>query len=275
MAYISLRNVTLDYPIYGSVRSLRKVLFSGLGGITGGRIEREGRGDRVVVRALKNLNIEIGHGDRVGLIGHNGAGKSTLLRVLAGVFTPTSGDIVVDGTVSPLFSSAPGLDPDDTGYENLINCGVFLGLTRAQIAERTPEIVAVSGLGEYMDLPVRTYSAGMVTRLGFALATSIDPDILLLDEGLAAGDARFAEEAARRIESLVARSNILVFASHAEALIEMMCNRALLLEHGQIVADGPVADILKEYHAKIHHAEAANGEHESADGVAPPEPAVK
>lgn len=252
MASISLRNVTLDYPIYGTARSFRKILFKSVAGITGGQIQREG--ERVVVRALAGLNLEIGHGDRVGLLGHNGAGKSTLLRILARVFEPTSGEAIMNGKVSPLFSAAPGLDPDDTGYENLINCGMFLGLSRHQVAERVADIVSFSELGDYMDLPVRTYSTGMVMRFGFALATSIDPDILLLDEGLGAGDARFAERAAARIRSLIARSSILIFASHDDTLIKMMCNRAVLLEHGQVVADGDVNRVLKEYHARQHAA---------------------
>lgn len=251
MASISLRNVTLDYPIYGTARSFRKILFKSVSGFTGGNIHREGaHGERVVVRALAGLTLDIGHGDRVGLLGHNGAGKSTLLRVLAKVFAPTAGELVMDGKISPLFSAVPGLDMDDTGYENLINCGIFLGLTRQEIADRTADIIEFSELGDYMDLPVRTYSAGMVTRLGFALATSINPDILLLDEGLGAGDARFTERAAKRIESLVARASILVFASHADLLIKMMCNRALLLDHGQAVAYGDVTDVLKEYHLR-------------------------
>lgn len=248
MASIRLHNLTLDYPIYGTARSFRKILFKGVSGITGGNIHRDG--ERVVVRALAGLTLDIGHGDRVGLLGHNGAGKSTLLRVLAHVFEPTSGELVMDGKVSPLFSAVPGLDPDDTGYENLVNCGMFLGLTRHEIAKRRDDIVEFSELGDYMDLPVRTYSAGMVTRLGFALATSIDPDILLLDEGLGAGDARFAERAARRIESLIERSSILVFASHDDSLIKMMCNRALLLEHGQAVAYGGVDEVLEQYHER-------------------------
>jgi ABC-type polysaccharide/polyol phosphate transport system ATPase subunit len=129
---------------------------------------------------------------------------------------------------------------------------MFLGLSRQQIAERTDDIVSFSELGDYMDLPVRTYSTGMVMRFGFALATSIDPDILLLDEGLGAGDARFAERAADRIRSLITRSSILIFASHDDSLIKMMCNRAVLLEHGQIVADGEVDHVLKEYHERQH-----------------------
>ena len=226
MTTVIANNVTNDFPIYGTGhRSLRHTLFARTGGLI--RHEPAGR---------HRQSFTLTSGDRLGLIGHNGAGKSTLLRVLAGVYTPDSGSIRVDGRVSPLFNSVPGLDPDDSGYENIKTCGMFLGMGFDEINRKLQDIVDFCELGEYLELPVRTYSTGMVTRLGFAIATSIDPDILLLDEGLGTGDARFATRAEERLKSLVNRSSILVLASHSDALIKSMCNRSALLEKGHVVA---------------------------------------
>jgi ABC-type polysaccharide/polyol phosphate transport system ATPase subunit len=183
----------------------------------------------------------------LGIIGHNGAGKSTLLRVLAGVYVPTSGRVTIEGRVSALFNTSPGLDSDDTGFENIVTCGLFLGMSRADIRAKTPEIAEFTELGDYLNLPVRTYSAGMITRLAFAIATSIDPEILVLDEGLSAGDARFAEHAEQRVDELVKRSSILIIASHAEGLIRSMCNRAMLLESGRVVTIGEVDEVIETY----------------------------
>jgi ABC-type polysaccharide/polyol phosphate transport system ATPase subunit len=247
LASIVLEDVTVDFPVYGSHRSWRKDL---LGGTAGGLIRRDGNNKgHVVVRALDDINLEISDGDKLGLIGHNGAGKSTLLRVLAGVYAPSSGDITIAGHVSPLFASAPGLDIDDTGFENIITCGLFLGMSRQEIARKTPEIESVSQLGQYLSLPVRTYSTGMMVRLGFAIATSLDPEILLLDEGLSAGDAQFTERMTHRVKALIERSSILVLASHSDALIKDMCNKAVLLEQGRVVAAGTVDEVLQRYHA--------------------------
>ena len=244
-------NVTIDFPIYGTGhRSLRHTLFARTGGLIRHEPAGRHRQQRVVVRALDNVSFTLTSGDRLGLIGHNGAGKSTLLRVLAGVYTPDSGSIRVDGRVSPLFNSVPGLDPDDSGYENIKTCGMFLGMGFDEINRKLQDIVDFCELGEYLELPVRTYSTGMVTRLGFAIATSIDPDILLLDEGIAAGDARFAARAEGRMQALIQRTRILVLASHSDALITSMCNRAMLLEKGHIVEIGPIDEVIKRDHQR-------------------------
>lgn len=246
MASIDVDNVTIDFPIYGaSRRSLRQTLF----GRTGGLIRHEGQhNSRVIVRALENVSFKLKDGDRIGLIGHNGAGKTTLLRTLAGVYRPDAGKITINGKVSPLFTAAPGLDLEDSGFENIKTCSMFLGMSPAEIEYKLPEIVEFCELGEYLELPVRTYSAGMVTRLCFAIATSIDPDILLLDEGIAAGDARFAARAEGRMNSLIERTRILVLASHSDGMIRQMCNVALVLEKGHAVAFGPVEEMIGEYH---------------------------
>jgi len=255
LASVVVNNVTIDFPIYGSThRSLRQTLFAR----TGGLIRREGhRHKRVVVRALDKISFQLDHGDRLGLIGHNGAGKSTLLKALAGVYWPDFGSIRIEGRISPLFVSAPGLDLEDSGYENIKTCGMFLGMNSDEIERKAPEIAEFCELGEYLELPVRTYSAGMITRLCFAIATSIDPDILLLDEGLAAGDARFAARAEDRMQALIQRTRILVLASHSDALIKGMCNKGALMEKGRILAIGPVKDILAQYHQhNVEHAAA-------------------
>jgi ABC-type polysaccharide/polyol phosphate transport system ATPase subunit len=206
----------------------------------------------VVVRALDQVSLKLGHGDRLGILGHNGAGKSTLLRVLAGVYEPAAGRVAIEGRVSPLFNSSPGLDLDDTGHENIITCGLLLGMSHAGIVAKAPEIAEFSELGEYLDLPVRMYSTGMLTRLCFAIATAIDPEILLLDEGLGAGDARFAERAQRRLDGLIERSSIMALASHSEGLIRSLCNRALLLESGRVAALGEVDEVIEAYRSARH-----------------------
>lgn len=241
MAEIVLANVVTEFPIYGAQPSLRKTLF---GGLIGGSAETR---KRVVIRALDGVSLTLCHGDQVGIVGHNGAGKSTLLRVLAGIYQPSVGSIAIDGRVSPLFNVSPGLDMDDTGYENILTCGLLLGMSRQEIERKLPEIEGFVELGDHLSLPVRTYSTGMLLRLGFAIATAIDPEILLLDEGLGAGDARFAARAAQRVEALIKRSSIMVLASHSDGLIRQMCNRAILLDRGRVLADGPTEEVLEIY----------------------------
>jgi ABC-type polysaccharide/polyol phosphate transport system ATPase subunit len=249
-------NVTIDFPIYGaSHRSLRQTLLARNGGLI--RHEGAGRQQRIIIRALDNVSFTLRNGDRLGLIGHNGAGKSTLLKVLAGVYTPDSGSIRIEGRVSPLFNAAPGLDPDDNGYENIKTCGMFLGMSSEEIDRKLPDIVDFCELGEYLDLPVRTYSTGMVARLGFAIATAIEPDILLLDEGLGAGDARFAARAESRMQGLIQRTRILVLASHSDPLIRSMCNRAILLEKGRVIELGPIDEVINHYHQRPTEAHVA------------------
>lgn len=249
MAVLTLDRVTVDFPIYDSPKAFRSTLRA----VTGGQIKRDTRTPkRVTVRALDDVSLTLKDGDRLGLIGHNGAGKSTLLRVCAKVYAPTQGHIFAEGKISPLFNLAPGLDCDDTGYENIMTCGLFLGMTRNEIVRKTPDIAEFSGLGEYLFLPVRTYSSGMLTRLSFSIATAIDPQILILDEGLGAGDAQFAEQARQRVDALISRSSILILASHSDALIQSMCNRAILMQSGTIIREGPVKDVLDTYKSAPH-----------------------
>jgi ABC-2 type transport system ATP-binding protein/lipopolysaccharide transport system ATP-binding protein len=243
MAFISLDDVSIDIPVFNAdSRSIRKTVI-GFGGT--GRLSGEGR--HVNARALNHLSLELRDGDRVGLVGLNGAGKTTLLRALAGVYPPTSGRIAVEGRIASLFDASLGLDPESTGYENILLKGLHLGLSKAEIEHKMDDIVAFTELEDYLALPVRTYSAGMSLRLAFAVITSINPDIILMDEWLGVGDAVFLEKARRRLEEFVSRSRIMVLASHSEDLIRSVCNRAVLMNQGNIVNDGDVNDIYAQY----------------------------
>jgi ABC-type polysaccharide/polyol phosphate transport system ATPase subunit len=246
MSTIVVDNVYLDFPIYGSHRSLRKALFQRA---TGGFIRHNKVDhDRIVINALAGVSLRLADGDRLGLIGHNGAGKSTLLKVLAGVYEPTVGRVMASGTITSLFDMVPGMDMEDTGYESIVTAGLLLGLSRAEIEKAIPEIERFSELGEYLSLPIRTYSTGMITRLGFSLATTLKPDILLIDEGIGAGDARFAERASAKMKELTGSSNILVLASHSEELLSSLCNRAALMRAGKIIETGAIGEMFEVYH---------------------------
>ena len=246
MTSLVLDNVCVDFPIYGLQRSLRRVLFDRA---TGAFVQHER--DRVTVKALRNISFALKEGDRLALVGHNGAGKSTLLKTIAGVYQPVQGRILVNGTVTPLFDVLPGIDPEDTAYENIRTAGMLFGLSPVEIEQIMPDVEEFSELGEYMGLPVRTYSTGMTMRLGFAFATAMEPGILLLDEGVGAGDARFMQRAAKRMEDFVGRSRIVVFASHSNTLVEKMCNKAALMQGGRMLAIGGVKDILERYEVLV------------------------
>ena len=264
MASVVLENVNVDFPIYGAQqRSLHKAIFKRA---TGGSIERNGRNqDRVTVKALTDVSLTLQDGDRLGLIGHNGSGKSTLLKLIAGIYQPLSGRVKVEGRVTPLFDAMPGLDSEDSGYENIITSGMLIGMTRRQIEAKIPEIEEFCELGEYLTLPVRTYSTGMTMRLGFALVTALDPGVLLMDEGFGTGDLRFAERAEARMSDFIGRSQIMVLASHSDNTIRSMCNKAVLMEAGRIVAFGPVNEICDRYYESVHMLPQA--ENEQATGV--------
>jgi ABC-type polysaccharide/polyol phosphate transport system ATPase subunit len=249
VAAVVLENVHIAFPVYGAQRSLRLALFERA---TGGIIQREQQHqDRVVVRALNGVSIALHDGDRVGLVGHNGAGKSTLLRAMAGIYEPTSGRILVEGRITPLFDTIPGLDGEDSGYENIITAGMLHGMTMPEIERLIPEIEEFSELGEYLALPYRTYSSGMATRLGFSIATAINPEILLMDEGVGAGDARFAERASRRLTAFIDKSHILVLASHSESLLRDNCSKGVLMRSGEVRAVGPLDDVLEQYREEV------------------------
>ena len=244
MSCLRLRDVCLQYPIYGPRRrSLKQSLFNLK---VGGAIEQDAHGNMNVL-ALRNITIEINDGDRVALIGRNGAGKSTLLRVLSGAYRPQRGEVETEGRVSTLFNVRLGMDPEATGYENIVLRGLVLGLTKNEITSRVNEIAKQSELDSFLDMPVRTYSDGMILRLAFAISTSINPDILLMDEWIGAGDEQFLENAQKRLLDLVSQSNILVLATHRLHLIQNLCNKAMLLDHGVLRCYGPVDDVIRAY----------------------------
>lgn len=246
MAFIRVDGVTLHLPIYNfQSRSLRNVLLS-VG--TGGNIRREAHNYAVVV-ALDNLSVTIGDGDRLALIGHNGAGKSTLLRLMAGLYHPTNGRVEREGRVSTLFDMGLGMDSDATGYENIYLSGYSRGFTKEEIDELVDPIADFAELGEYINLPMRIYSSGMQARLIFSIATTIEPDILLIDEVFGAGDANFVNKAQQRMQSLLTRSRIVVFASHSAALVQQICNLGLVMDRGHGVFFGPVGEALNRYAA--------------------------
>jgi len=252
MAAIELDNVSVDFVIYqGSSRSLKKTL---LHSSTSGIIKHDPR-HRVFVQALDRVSLKLEHGDRVGLIGGNGAGKTTLLRTMAGVYEPTGGRIRVAGQVTPLFDLSIGFDGDASGYDNIRMRAAYLGVPRAEIERRMDDIAAFTELGDHLDLPVRTYSAGMTLRLAFGAATAVDAEILLMDEWLAVSDAQFLEKAERRAEEFVSRASILVVASHVESVLRRLCNKLLWLDSGRVVMMGPVEEVLAHYHNKARTAE--------------------
>jgi ABC-type polysaccharide/polyol phosphate transport system ATPase subunit len=245
MAHIKLNHASVDFPVFGAAKNLRLAL---IGGLTGGKIlPKSLQTKAVTVKALDDISLELKSGDRIGLVGHNGAGKSTLLRVLAGVYQPTSGLIDIEGRITPLLNQTPGMEIEDSGYENIITIGMLLGMSRLEIINKASEIIEFSGLGDYIHLPIRTYSTGMQARLGFSICTALEPGILLLDEGIGAADAQFADKASKRVKGMVEQTEILVLASHSESMIESMCNRAALIHHGQLMELGPVDQVMKAY----------------------------
>lgn len=208
----------------------------------GGRIG--GEGSHVVINALKNIDLELGDGDRVCLIGNNGSGKTTLLRVLARVYPPTQGEVQIRGRISAMLEATLGMNMDASGLENIRTCGMLWGLTSRQIESSIEEISEFTELGEYLNLPVRTYSSGMAMRLSFAIATAKDPEILLLDEVIGVGDAAFFQKAFARIKTLIDKSRMLVMASHNQSIIRQFCNKAVWLHNGSIIESGEVDTVI-------------------------------
>lgn len=243
MAHIIFDHVFVDFPIYNAKnRSLKNTVMQAA---TGGKVSFGAEG--TVIRSLEDVSFEIHEGERVGLIGHNGAGKSTLLRALSGVYAPTVGKADIVGEIGSLVDIGLGIDGEASGRENIFIRGALLGLKRREIEERFNDIVEFSELGEFINMPVRTYSSGMHLRLAFAVATIIRPEILLMDEWLSVGDAAFNEKAEQRLNSLVESSRILVIASHSRALIERTCNRVMWFEHGRLKMDAKPLEVCKAY----------------------------
>jgi lipopolysaccharide transport system ATP-binding protein len=241
MNRIVLRDVNLKYS---SVAFKERSLKSLLGGVA-----RVNRSKPAIhdVHALKSINVEIHSGERVGLLGHNGAGKSTFLKMLAGLYPISSGSRVVEGTVRSLFDLSLGFEPDATGRENILYRGLLLGLSPKFMRSKRDEIVAFADLGEFIDYPIKTYSAGMQVRLAFAISTAVGGDILLLDEVIGAGDANFMGKAKQRIMQLVEQSEILCLASHDFSALQSICQRGIVFHHGEIIFDGEINTAVSTY----------------------------
>ncbi|WP_043358395.1 ABC transporter ATP-binding protein [Belnapia sp. F-4-1] len=240
MPHIHAEAVTIEFPLYHlGARSLKKRILAN----SPLRL-RQDEASRVVVSALRELSFRIGPGERVALIGHNGAGKTTLLRTLAGVYEPVGGRLEVAGSIGALIDPAAGMDPHATGRENIVLRGLFRGLGEAESTALAEEVGAFSGLAEFLDVPVRTYSAGMSVRLSFAMATVMDPEVLLMDEWFLAGDADFMQRARAKLEDLITKAEILVLASHDMNIVREWCTRVIRLDAGRIAQDGTVTDLL-------------------------------
>ena len=244
MAKLTLENVGIEFPIYNS--SSRSLTNSLVSAATGGRISAD-KGGHVSVQALSDINLELTSGARLGILGHNGSGKSTLLRVLAGIYEPTSGRITRQGSIASLVDIGLGISPENTGKENIYLRGQLMGLKSREIAAKLDEIVEFAELGNFIDLPVRTYSSGMLLRLAFAVSTSITADILIMDEWLSIGDESFSMKAESRLARLVENAEILIIATHSESLASKVTRDILWLEHGSVLGLGPTSEFLPLY----------------------------
>jgi lipopolysaccharide transport system ATP-binding protein len=244
MAAIVFKHASIEIPIFNaSARSLTNRLIQVA---TGGELSSDSQG-RVVVNALNDISFEFKEGEKIALLGHNGAGKTSLLRMLSGVYHPTSGEANIHGEVGSLIDLSLGIDNEATGRENIFIRGALLGLKKTEIDNKIDEIIEFSELGDFIDMPVRTYSSGMHLRLAFAVSTIVRPEILLMDEWLSVGDENFKHKAEVRLKSLVASTKILVIATHSRKLAETTCNRAIWLEHGKIKMDGSPPQVCNAY----------------------------
>lgn len=232
-------NLTIDFPMYNSSgRSIKKTM---LRATTGGRIGRDSD-NHTYVRSLDNLNFEFKNGERIGLVGHNGSGKTTLLRALSGVYSPTGGSIEIVGHIASLLDITLGMDIDATGYENIMMRGIVMGMSPVKMRGLMDEIAEFTELGEYLNMPLRTYSSGMQMRLAFSVSTCIEADILLMDEWISVGDSNFQEKAANRLNELIHKIPLLVIATHSPELVQKVCTRVVSLEHGKINQDISISE---------------------------------
>lgn len=249
MVHLDVKNVSLNYPVHNhQTQSLKKHV---LKMVTGGRIST-GANSCLIVSALDDISFSLAEGDRVALIGHNGAGKTTLLRVLAGIYEPTSGSVFSHGNIGSLFNTNVGLVDDTTGYENLFQMSLFRTKNIQETRRRMDAIAEFTELGDYLNMPVRTYSEGMKMRLGFSVATDKAPDILLIDEVFGAGDKKFMDKSKQRMAEFMHESKILVMSTHADQLIHEFCNKAVLLKKGKLVAIDSVDAIYRYYYSEAY-----------------------
>jgi ABC-type polysaccharide/polyol phosphate transport system ATPase subunit len=245
---VSLDRVSVSFPVYqAESRSLKKqLLFQG----SAGKIRRGGS-HKVVIEALRDVSFSLKAGDRLALIGANGAGKTTTLRTIAGIFEPIHGKVVARGRISPMFDINLGIDADLSGFDNIRIRALLLGLSPNAIEQYLPEIVEFTELGDYLDMPVRTYSAGMILRLSFAVATCFKPEILLMDEWILAGDAHFMRKAEARVQGFVERASVMVLASHNLDLCSRWCTTGIWFDQGRIRDHGPIDEVIRQYRKSV------------------------
>jgi len=241
---IVLDDVSLRFLVGRKSSSLKSLALGSISGLLG----RKGQGSSAQeMWSLKNVDLKIQHGDRLGVIGRNGAGKTTLMRVLAGIYSPTMGRVSKKGSVAPVLQIGLGFNPELTGVENVYLAAAIAGLHRGAVDEKLDSIFEFAGLEDYRELPVKFYSTGMHARLALTVATELETEILLLDEVFAVGDIHWVRKAIERVEALIERVGILVLVSHDLGLISRVCNRAILLEEGEIIASGPVDEVIDRY----------------------------
>jgi lipopolysaccharide transport system ATP-binding protein len=247
MAHISLNKVVLDFPIFNvQSRSFKKTLADS---VIGGRLLN--RRSAMTVRALEDVSFELQEGDRLGVIGGNGSGKTSLLRLMSGVYSPTSGVISRSGRIGSMLAINSGMDLEESAKENVYLRGLLMGISKRNMKNKIDEILDFADLGDFANLPVRTYSSGMMMRLAFSIATAGEPELLFMDEWLSAGDEQFRVRAQSRLKKLVDSTKILVLASHSRPLIEANCNKVIWLAQGRIVATGEPKDVLNLYFGNL------------------------
>lgn len=244
--FVRLENICLDYHLYhDKTNSLKEFFVTRLGGKKYVNTRKE------KLRALNGINLNIAHGDRLGIVGLNGAGKSTLLKVISGIFKPSSGKLDISGTIQPLIEVGAGFDLEFTGRENIYLNGYMLGFTKKELKAVEDQIIKFTELEEFIDVPIKYYSTGMSVRLAFTIATMVNPEILVFDEMLAAGDAAFIDKAKRRLDTLMDSAKIMIIVSHDLDFIKNVCNRLVILDRGVQVFDGSVTDGLNMYHELV------------------------
>lgn len=238
---IELNDVSLRFVNYADKQhSLKRAMLDLV-------LRREGTAPRGEFWALRDLSLRVGQGERIGIVGGNGAGKSTLLRLLARIYPPTSGRVAIRGNVAPLIEMGAGFNPELSGTDNIVFNGAMLGFSKSQMLAKAAGIYEFTGLEEFADMPLKYYSSGMYMKLAFAIATEVNPDILLIDEALGVGDAAFKLKAKERLRGLVDRAKVVVIVSHEMDSLREFCTRGLWVQHGRLVADGPIEDVIEEY----------------------------